>query len=283
MDNVTHSLAGLLLAEGAIRLRSRVTRSEPSRQFRAVAAISSMIAANLPDADLLYSGLGGNRLRYMLHHRGHSHTVLIALAGAVLVCGVAIRIWRWREREGPTRADTRWLLGLLLVSTLSHLVLDWTNSYGVHPFWPVDNRWHYGDAVFIVEPWFWVLSVPTLIAASARSTPRVVLSLVMLSGLCPRLASRFRVAGRGSDSDGGRSGIRCGRIRTASWRACRCRDRWMDRCDARDGGGIGTSARDDAASGSRCGARCGGVGRRRVAHAGESRLRFGDLARAVGT
>jgi inner membrane protein len=122
--------------------------------------------------------------------------VLIALAGAVLVCGVAIRIWRWREREGPTRADTRWLLGLLLVSTLSHLVLDWTNSYGVHPFWPVDNRWHYGDAVFIVEPWFWVLSVPTLIAASARSTPRVVLSLVMLSGLV--LAWRLDFVSRGA-------------------------------------------------------------------------------------
>jgi hypothetical protein len=39
MDNITHSLAGLVLAESAVRLRARNTGSEPSARFRAVAAI----------------------------------------------------------------------------------------------------------------------------------------------------------------------------------------------------------------------------------------------------
>jgi inner membrane protein len=183
MDNVTHSLAGLLLAESATRLRARLTRDEPSPRFRAIAAISSMIAANLPDADLFYTGVGGDRLKYLLHHRGYTHTVVIALVGAGLVCGCALLVWRWRAGAAARRADAGWLLGLLIASTFSHLVLDWTNSYGVHPFWPVDDRWRYGDSVFIVEPWLWVVSIPALVAASTRRVARLLLSLVLIVGL----------------------------------------------------------------------------------------------------
>jgi inner membrane protein len=69
------------------------------------------------------------------------------------------------------------------VSTFSHLLLDWTNSYGVHPFWPANNRWRYGDTVFIIEPWLWVVSIPTLVAASTRRIARTVLSIILLAGL----------------------------------------------------------------------------------------------------
>jgi inner membrane protein len=183
MDNVTHSLAGLLLAESALRLRAQRSGVEPSPRYRVVAALSSMVAANLPDADLFYTGVGADRLVYLLHHRGHTHTLPIAVVGAALLWAIAWLIWRWHARAAPPREDARWLFGLLLVSTLSHLVLDWTNSYGVHPFWPFDNRWRYGDAVFIVEPWFWVVAVPTLFLASTRRVARGLLALVLLLGL----------------------------------------------------------------------------------------------------
>ena len=183
MDNVTHSLAGLLLAESAVRLRARAAGAEPSARFRTVAAIASMVAANLPDADLLYTGVGGDRLAYMLHHRGHTHTVLLAVLGGVALWGVAVLAMRLGRGAARDRDDGRWLLGLLLASTLGHVLLDWTNSYGVHPFWPVDNRWRYGDAVFIVEPWFWAVAVPTLVAATTRRVARVLLSLVLVVGL----------------------------------------------------------------------------------------------------
>jgi inner membrane protein len=196
MDNVTHSLGGLLLAECAVRLRARRAGVEPSARFRAVAAVSSLIAANLPDADLFYTGVGGDRLRYMLHHRGYSHTVVAALIGAALVYGAALLVWRWRAHRAPAAADARWLLGLLVVSTLSHLVLDWTNSYGVHPFWPFDDRWYYGDSVFIVEPWLWVVSVPALVAASGARVVRLLLSLVLLAGLA--LAWRVELVSTGA-------------------------------------------------------------------------------------
>ena len=183
MDNVTHSLAGLLLAEAAVQLRARLTGAGPSPRFRAVAAVSSLVAANLPDADLLYTGVGGDQLAYMLHHRGYTHTVVIALLGALVVWGVAALFGRWRTPVNWTRGDSRWLFGLLVVSAISHLVLDWTNSYGLHPFWPVDDRWYYGDSVFIVEPWFWIVSVPVLVAAASTRVARVLLSLVIIAGL----------------------------------------------------------------------------------------------------
>ena len=183
MDNVTHSLAGLLLAEAAVQLRARTTGISPSPRFRVFAAISSIVAANLPDFDLAYTGAGADRLAYMLHHRGHTHTVVIAIVGAVMLWGIVTLLWRWRASASPERSDSRWLLGLLLAGALSHLLLDWTNSYGIHPFWPFDNRWRYGDAVFIVEPWFWAIAVPTLVAASSRRAARVALSLLLLAGL----------------------------------------------------------------------------------------------------
>ena len=181
MDNVTHSLAGLLLAESAVRLRAR--RPLPPDRIAVVATAASLVAANLPDADLFYTGAGGDRLAYMLHHRGYTHTVVGVLIGAVLVWGAVLLVLRLRSRRWPERADARWLLALLAVSTFSHLMLDWTNSYGVHPFWPFDDRWRYGDAVFIVEPWLWVASVPALVAASSARVVRVLLSLVLLAGV----------------------------------------------------------------------------------------------------
>lgn len=190
MDNVTHSLAGLVLAEAAVRLRARVTGTEPNARFRSTAAISSMIAANLPDADLFYTGVGGDRLAYMLHHRGYTHTFVAALAGAILVWAAAMLVWRWRAHATATPDEARWLAGLLLVCIYSHLALDWTNSYGVHLLWPVDDRWSYGDSVFIVEPWFWVVAVPLLVASTPSRAARVFLSLVLIIGL----ALAWRVA-----------------------------------------------------------------------------------------
>jgi inner membrane protein len=56
--------------------------------------------------------------------------------------------------------------GLLL-----HLGMDGLNVYGVHPFWPFDPDWYYGDLVFIVEPVFWIaFGVP--LAAMVRSRAR---------------------------------------------------------------------------------------------------------------
>lgn len=49
------------------------------------------------------------------------------------------------------------LAAAVLIGLALHLFMDFMNSYGLHPFAPFDGRWFYGDLVFIVEPFFWVV------------------------------------------------------------------------------------------------------------------------------
>ena len=46
---------------------------------------------------------------------------------------------------------------MLAAALVSHLLLDAANVYGTHLLYPLTARWHYGDAVFIFEPWLWLL------------------------------------------------------------------------------------------------------------------------------
>jgi inner membrane protein len=52
--------------------------------------------------------------------------------------------------------------------------LDSFNTYGVHPFYPFDASWFYGDAVFIFEPWLWVLLGIAAIANARGPVPRLL-------------------------------------------------------------------------------------------------------------
>jgi inner membrane protein len=146
VDNLTHSLVGATLAELALPDGA----PGPARRTFFVAAI---VAANLPDADLVYTRITPAPLGALLHHRGHTHTVagLVLLGLAIVLVCLLPRI---RDAVGPMRGR---LFALIAVALASHLVLDAWNSYGVHPFWPLSARWFYGDAVFILEPWIWML------------------------------------------------------------------------------------------------------------------------------
>jgi inner membrane protein len=97
--------------------------------------------------------------------------------GAALLWGLVLLARRVLARD-PEGTPSRWLLALLMVSTLSHLALDFTNSYGVHVLWPVDNRWQYGDSVFIIEPWLWVAALPALVLASRYRLMKAILTII---------------------------------------------------------------------------------------------------------
>ena len=53
-----------------------------------------------------------------------------------------------------TGAPENWerLFGFALLALGSHLLLDWTNNYGIRPLAPFDPRWYAGSFVFIIEP-----------------------------------------------------------------------------------------------------------------------------------
>jgi inner membrane protein len=53
---------------------------------------------------------------------------------------------------------------------LTHPTLDWLNNYGLRWLMPFDGRWFYGDAVFIIDPWLWlVLGGAAFMAYSASA------------------------------------------------------------------------------------------------------------------
>src|SRR3981081_4197922 len=109
------------------------------------------------------------------HHRGFTHSFLGVPLVAAVVVGFLYLLWRLRGRKtrNPNLAP-RWglLFAYACLAGLSHILLDFTNNYGVRPFWPFSERWISWDIVFIVEPvllivltlglilqaWFWLIN-----------------------------------------------------------------------------------------------------------------------------
>ena len=74
---------------------------------------------------------------------------------AIAVVGFVYLVWRLRgRRTKDPELPPRW--GLLFLyaclAGLSHILLDFTNNYGVRPFWPFSEKWYSWDIVFIFEP-----------------------------------------------------------------------------------------------------------------------------------
>jgi inner membrane protein len=59
--------------------------------------------------------------------------------------------------RAPQAIRWGWLYLTALIAALSHLLLDWTNNYGLRPFFPFNPRWYAGSFVFIAEPVLWAL------------------------------------------------------------------------------------------------------------------------------
>ncbi len=156
VDNLTHTLLAAALA------RTRLQR------LSGLAAPALVVGANLPDLDAVVR-LWAGREGYLVHHRGVSHSLLgVALQAGLVACGLR---WLDRLRERRTgRPAASWAGALTLsaIAAFSHPLLDWLNTYGWRPWLPFDGRWIYGDTLFIVDPWLWLL----LGAPAALAGPR---------------------------------------------------------------------------------------------------------------
>jgi membrane-bound metal-dependent hydrolase YbcI (DUF457 family) len=147
VDNITHSLVGIALAD--LAMGRRATKAQ-----RPLLVGAGIIAANLPDLDFAYSRITPPPIGYLLHHRGHTHTV-VGLVVLTLILGLAYRFLPSVRKMRPSGQLRFWLL--IAIALASHLLLDSFNSYGVHPFYPFDNTWYFGDSLFILEPSLWLI------------------------------------------------------------------------------------------------------------------------------
>lgn len=158
MDPLAHTLVGATLAE--TRLRNGAA---------AMAVPAGVLAANAPDIDAVTMFV--SRDLSLGFRRGWTHGVLamvvlpLALTAALLLLDRLAA--RRRGREPAARAGP--LLRLTAAGVLSHPVLDWLNTYGVRFLMPFDDTWFYGDALFVIDPWVWLLAGLTVVLAHSAS------------------------------------------------------------------------------------------------------------------
>jgi inner membrane protein len=121
----------------------------------ALATSTLVIANNLPDIDV---GVFFTNTLAMSFRRGWTHGVLaqatlpIALTGAMLVYD------RYRKKTSPDdRVVASQILLFSYIGVLLHVFMDWCNSYGVRLLMPFSQQWFYGDALYIVDPWLYIM------------------------------------------------------------------------------------------------------------------------------
>ena len=136
----------------------------------ALATLTLTLAAEAPDLDVI--GRFWGRAVGFAHHRGFTHSFVGVPLDAAVVVAFVYLVWRLRGRKtkDPQLAP-RWgvLYFYACLAGLSHILLDFTNNYGVRPFWPFSEKWYSWDIVFIVEPVLLVLLALGLVAPSLFS------------------------------------------------------------------------------------------------------------------
>jgi inner membrane protein len=189
MDNLTHSVVGLGI--GALIDRSLPAEADPAKRSTRsrMLLVIGCLASNFPDLDLVLTPLLDAPLGYLLHHRGHTHTLIAALLQAILLLALVWLLWPAARRLQQGSAAARWGAVLASFAGLAlHIGMDSLNVYGVHPFWPFDPNWYYGDLVFIVEPVFWIgFGVPLAALVRSPFLRRLWLGVIVLVPLAATL------------------------------------------------------------------------------------------------
>lgn len=138
MDNLTHTLTAVAISQTGLNRKTRF------------ATLTLILGANLPDIDIV-SGFKSS-ITYLHYHRGISHSFIGIVSLALIIWAVCYLIGRKVRPKPGLPLDARWLLLAAFLGTGSHLLLDFTNSYGVRPFLPFSGRWYAWDIMFIFDP-----------------------------------------------------------------------------------------------------------------------------------
>ena len=145
MDPVCHSLAGLTMGQAGLRRRTPL------------ALPTLILAANAPDIDVVTMVTTDV---WMYYRRGWTHGPVAMVVLPLALTGLMLawdRFVRRRRTPGAPPARPAAVLGLAVLGTLSHPLLDFMNSFGIRLLMPFSNTWFYGDALYIVDPWLYAI------------------------------------------------------------------------------------------------------------------------------
>jgi inner membrane protein len=183
LEPLTHFLTGACIARAGLNRKT------------ALATATVTLAAEAPDIDVL-GNLKGPVFGFA-HHRGFTHSFLGLVFVSAMVVGVVYLWWRLRGRKiKDPNLPPRWglLFGFAYLAGLTHIMLDFTNHYGVRPFWPFLEKWYSWDIVFIVEPIILLLLVAGLLLPALFSLINDEIG-VRRKGPQGRLAATLALAG----------------------------------------------------------------------------------------
>lgn len=136
MDNLTHTLTGLMLSQAGLK------------RFYPRATLVLVLAANIPDIDIVAIVRGP--LFYFEQHRGITHSIAAAPVMALLPVLVACAI-------GKTMRGWAAAWGISLIGVASHLLLDWTNAYGIRLLSPFSGQWFHLDLINLFDLIVWAV------------------------------------------------------------------------------------------------------------------------------
>jgi len=152
LEPLTHFLTGACLGRAGLNRKT------------ALATATVTLAAEAPDLDVL--GEFKDPVFGFAHHRGFTHSFLGLLLVSAFVVAFVYVMWRLRGRKvSNPNLPPRWglLFGFAYLAGLTHILLDFTNNYGVRPFWPFSEKWYSWDIVFIADPAILLLLVTGLV------------------------------------------------------------------------------------------------------------------------
>jgi len=142
VDNVCHTLVGAAVAQAGFKQRT------------ALATATAAIAANLPDIDVL---VFATDIPSVAFRRGITHGAPAQLLLPIACAAIMYAVGRRRASPAGPGVHFGWLLTLSYIGIVTHVFLDFLNTYGIRLLSPVSQTWFYGDAVFIVDPWLWLI------------------------------------------------------------------------------------------------------------------------------
>ena len=157
MDNLTHSLVGLMLA------RAGLEKTTPHGTAMMV------LAANAPDIDAVFWFSG--TMPYLEWHRTYPHAIAFAPLVALLPMLLARVRFSWPSFLAA------------LIGVFSHLLLDWTNSYGIPLALPFS--WHRFrlDLANIFDLWIWAILLGAVVVMALAPRARRSLAWTALAAL----------------------------------------------------------------------------------------------------
>lgn len=146
MDTLTHALSGALLARLIHTRPAAASVSAPGRPVLWQVVTVGAVAGAFPDVDVVARWWGD--VAYLLHHRGITHSLLLAPAWAALVAW--LMAWGFATTRGQPGAWRRFYV-VALGGVLIHVAGDWITQFGTMLLAPWSNTRYGLGSVFIID------------------------------------------------------------------------------------------------------------------------------------